>query len=123
MWGCPLFTKGIYYNESNEQCDNGKKNRHKFPSLSSHLFWTELVRGIHEVGADHWEDDGEAVLGRKFHALFELVLKVGCVKTVSRKNKDINLTNNIIYLFTQFPLLSFGECSGCKKNHISRYLI
>ena len=31
--------------------------------------------GVHEVGADHGEDDGVAVLGQELHALLELVLK------------------------------------------------
>ncbi len=46
----------------------------------THLFGTQLVRGLHEVRAHHGEGDAVAVLRRELHALLELVLEDGCVE-------------------------------------------
>lgn len=47
----------------------------------TYLFRAEFMGGLHEVCTDHWEGYTESVLGWELHALLELVLKYGSVKT------------------------------------------
>ena len=50
-------------------------------AIFAHLFWAEFMCGLHEVGTQHWERHAESVLGRKLHALLELVLEDWRVET------------------------------------------
>ena len=59
--------------------------------MHTNLFRAEFMGGVHEVSADHGEDDGEAMLGRKLHALLELVLKQVGVETETHNTVGVEI--------------------------------
>ena len=75
------------------------------------------MSSVHKVRTNHGEDDGEAVLSRKLHALFELMLEQACVETEIKEKKMlysqfIQLLNN----FLNLNALRFSSCIRLKHH-------
>ena len=66
------------------------------------------MSSVHKVRTNHGEDDGEAMLSRKLHALFELMLKQASVETETKEKKirTLNLYNCIITLILYAPVVT-----------------